>query len=73
MIEIGSADATTDWEEVLDLLHRAFAVMEGRIDPPSSLHEGNVAACRSYRSQRPMTSPPSTELPSRSPVSTKPN
>ncbi|MEM1300709.1 MAG: GNAT family N-acetyltransferase, partial [Pseudomonadota bacterium] len=38
MIEIGSADAATDWAEVLDLLHRAFAVMEGRIDPPSSLH-----------------------------------
>ncbi|MFK7944996.1 MAG: GNAT family N-acetyltransferase [Paracoccaceae bacterium] len=39
MIEIGSADAATDWTEVLDLLHRAFAVMEGRIDPPSSLHD----------------------------------
>lgn len=39
MIEIGSADAATDWGEVLDLLHRAFAVMEGRIDPPSSLHD----------------------------------
>ena len=38
MIEIGSADAATDWDEVLDLLHRAFAVMDGRIDPPSSLH-----------------------------------
>ena len=39
MIEIGAADAATDWGEVLDLLHRAFAVMEGRIEPPSSLHE----------------------------------
>ena len=38
MIQIGSADATTDWVEVLDLLHRAFANVEGRIDPPSSLH-----------------------------------
>ena len=39
MIEIGPADAATDWAEILDLLHRAFAVMEGRIDPPSSLHD----------------------------------
>ena len=39
MIVIGAADAATDWAEVLDLLHRAFAVMEGRIDPPSSLHD----------------------------------
>ncbi len=38
-IEIAPADAATDWSEVLDLLHRAFAVMEGRIDPPSSLHD----------------------------------
>ncbi len=27
-----------DWAGVLDLIHRAFAGMEGRIDPPSSLH-----------------------------------
>ncbi|MGF1501370.1 MAG: GNAT family N-acetyltransferase [Paracoccaceae bacterium] len=26
-----------DWTAVLDLLHAAFAPMEGRIDPPSSL------------------------------------
>jgi ribosomal protein S18 acetylase RimI-like enzyme len=39
MIDLGPADAATDWAEVLDLLHRAFSVMEGRIDPPSSLHD----------------------------------
>ena len=39
MIELAPADAATDWSEVLDLLHRAFAVMEQRIDPPSSLHD----------------------------------
>lgn len=27
-----------DWNGLLVLLHRAFADMEGRIDPPSSLH-----------------------------------
>lgn len=27
-----------DWAELLALLHAAFAGMEGRIDPPSSLH-----------------------------------
>jgi GNAT superfamily N-acetyltransferase len=28
----------TDWTAVMGLLHRAFAAMDGRIDPPSSLH-----------------------------------
>ncbi|MBV0910835.1 GNAT family N-acetyltransferase [Anianabacter salinae] len=28
----------TDWTGTLALLHEAFAYMEGRIDPPSSLH-----------------------------------
>ena len=27
-----------NWAELLALIHRAFAFMEGRIDPPSSLH-----------------------------------
>ena len=27
-----------NWVELLALIHRAFAFMEGRIDPPSSLH-----------------------------------
>lgn len=26
------------WSELLDLLHRCFAYMDSRIDPPSSLH-----------------------------------
>lgn len=33
------AQAGEDWAAVLALLHRAFAGMEGRIDPPSSLHQ----------------------------------
>ncbi len=32
------AVAPFDWPGLLDLIHRAFAGMEGRIDPPSSLH-----------------------------------
>lgn len=35
---IARTGAGTDWTEVHSLLHRAFACMEGRIDPPSSLH-----------------------------------
>ncbi len=27
-----------DWAALLDLIRRAFAGMEGRIDPPSSMH-----------------------------------
>lgn len=30
-----------DWEKLLSVLHSAFAYMEGRIDPPSSLHRLN--------------------------------
>ena len=37
--EIIEANEITDWCEVLALLHRAFAFMDGRIDPPSSLHQ----------------------------------
>ena len=36
-----------DWPHLRDLLARAFAGMEGRIDPPSSLHDltaGDIAA-----------------------------
>lgn len=36
-IEASPAPAGTDWTEVHALLMRAFAFMEGRIDPPSSL------------------------------------
>ncbi len=33
-----------DWPGLLALIHRAFAGMEGRIDPPSSLHRLTPAA-----------------------------
>ena len=36
-----------DWQHLRDLLARAFAGMDGRIDPPSSLHHlmaGDIAA-----------------------------
>lgn len=36
-VEIRRSDGFTDWAGLLALLHRAFAFMEGRIDPPSSL------------------------------------
>lgn len=32
--------------DVLDLLHRAFAYMDARIDPPSSLHRLTIARIR---------------------------
>jgi GNAT superfamily N-acetyltransferase len=32
-----------DWEGLLALLRNAFAYMDGRIDPPSSLHQLDVA------------------------------
>ena len=32
-----------DWAHLHDLLHRSFAYMDGRIDPPSSLHRLTVA------------------------------
>lgn len=31
------------WDEVLGMAHRAFASMEGRIDPPSSIHRLTAA------------------------------
>jgi predicted N-acetyltransferase YhbS len=36
-----------DWESVLALIRRAFAGMEGRIEPPSSLHTLTVDGLRS--------------------------
>jgi len=33
-----AGDDFSDWTGLLSLLHEAFAYMEGRIDPPSSLH-----------------------------------
>lgn len=39
-IEITPApDDFSDWKELLALLHRAYAYMEDRIDPPSSVHQ----------------------------------
>jgi GNAT superfamily N-acetyltransferase len=37
-VDLRTAEGFSDWEGLLALLHRAFACMEGRIDPPSSLH-----------------------------------
>lgn len=33
-----------DWQAVLELVQRSFAFMEGRIDPPSSMHRLTVKA-----------------------------
>jgi GNAT superfamily N-acetyltransferase len=41
--EVREAEGFADWEGLLALLHRAFAYMEGRIDPPSSLHRLDAA------------------------------
>ncbi|WP_127902084.1 GNAT family N-acetyltransferase [Solirhodobacter olei] len=41
------ADAKTDWAAVLRLIRETFAYMDGRIDPPSSMHrltEADIAA-----------------------------
>lgn len=38
------AEDPFDWEGLLGLIHRAFAHMEGRIDPPSSLHRLTAGA-----------------------------
>jgi GNAT superfamily N-acetyltransferase len=42
-VEIRPANGFADWEDLLALLRRAFAFMEGRIDPPSSLHRLDAA------------------------------
>jgi ribosomal protein S18 acetylase RimI-like enzyme len=42
-VDIRPADGFADWEGLLALLRRAFAFMEGRIDPPSSLHRLDAA------------------------------
>ncbi len=44
--KIAEAGSTTDWTEVLGLLQRAFEGMDGRIDPPSSLHRMDAADLR---------------------------
>lgn len=46
-IQVARADADfDDWDGLHDLLTRAFAYMEGRIDPPSSLNRMNVDSLR---------------------------
>ena len=35
-----------DWPAMLAMIHRAFAYMDGRIDPPSSLHRLDVEGLR---------------------------
>ncbi len=41
---LDKAGASEDWPALLAMIRRAFAFMEGRIDPPSSLHRLNAAA-----------------------------
>ncbi|MEM9584340.1 MAG: GNAT family N-acetyltransferase [Pseudomonadota bacterium] len=43
MTPIRKAADSLDLEAIHALLHRSFAYMEGRIDPPSSLHDLTVA------------------------------
>ncbi len=42
-ITVGRPDKVEDFSETLFLLRRAFAYMDDRIDPPSSLHSMDVA------------------------------
>jgi GNAT superfamily N-acetyltransferase len=42
-VDVRPADGFADWDGLLALLRRAFAFMEGRIDPPSSLHRLDAA------------------------------
>ncbi|MEP1205853.1 MAG: GNAT family N-acetyltransferase [Rhizobiaceae bacterium] len=37
-VEITESPDQVDWQSLFDLLHRAYAYMDTRIDPPSSLH-----------------------------------
>lgn len=41
-LQIVENPAKVDWAHLHDLLHRSFAYMDGRIDPPSSLHRLTV-------------------------------
>lgn len=43
-ISVVRAHDWQDWDDLLALIHRAFAFMEGRIDPPSSLHRLDAKA-----------------------------
>lgn len=44
------ADSVPDWAELRALIARAFAGMEGRIDPPSSLHRMSAGTLREMAS-----------------------
>ena len=52
-LEVRPACGFADWHGLLALMHRAFASMQGRIDPPSSLHrldaDGLAAKARAER------------------------
>ncbi len=43
MVDVLTTEGFSDWQALLALLHRAFALMQGRIDPPSSLHRLDAA------------------------------
>ena len=51
-VTVVRAHAWQDWEGLLALVHRAFAFMEGRIDPPSSLHELDAKALANKAERR---------------------
>ncbi len=44
MVEVRRADGFSDWEALRALIGEAFAGMEGRIDPPSSLSRMDAEA-----------------------------
>ena len=44
MVQIEINPKFDDFVSLLALLHRSFAYMDGRIDPPSSLHKLDVDA-----------------------------
>lgn len=46
-----TATAPYDWQAVLTLLHKAFAYMEPRIDPPSSLHRLTTQQIENHAAQ----------------------
>ncbi len=42
-VELRGSERFAEWDALLGLLQRAFAFMDGRIDPPSSLHRLDAA------------------------------
>ena len=59
-VTVVRAHAWQDWEGLLALVHRAFAFMEGRIDPPSSLHGLDAKALGKQGERREFASSPMT-------------